>query len=163
METSNLKNMVVLKNLPSNIVDEAIIVLKTNKKAKKLQKIEKNNKTTENEENKKDKEYILKEAEMLVNNYISKIENIVSKLIVNTNNIDKNSSQLLTKANLDSVFSLRSKIIEIKHIKSGEIVGYDGKYIASKDEIIGIVPIGYRDGIIRYNTGRYVYINDKRS
>ena len=46
METSNLKNMVVLKNLPSNIVDEAIIVLKTNKKAKKLQKIEKNNKTT---------------------------------------------------------------------------------------------------------------------
>ena len=49
METSNLKNMVVLKNLPSNIVDEAIIVLKTNKKAKKLQKIEKNNKTTENE------------------------------------------------------------------------------------------------------------------
>ena len=44
METSNLKNMVVLKNLPSNIVDEAIIVLKTNKKAKKLQKIEKNNK-----------------------------------------------------------------------------------------------------------------------
>ena len=40
METSNLKNMVVLKNLPSNIVDEAIIVLKTNKKAKKLQKID---------------------------------------------------------------------------------------------------------------------------
>ena len=40
METSNLKNMVVLKNLPSNIVDEAIIVLKANKKTKKLQKIE---------------------------------------------------------------------------------------------------------------------------
>ena len=34
METSKLKNMVVLKNLPSNIVDEAIIVLKTNKKVK---------------------------------------------------------------------------------------------------------------------------------
>ena len=44
METSKLKNMVVLKNLPSNIVDEAIIVLKTNKKVKKLQKIEKNKK-----------------------------------------------------------------------------------------------------------------------
>ena len=41
METSNLKNMVVLKNLPSNIVDEAIIVLKANKKTKKLQKIDK--------------------------------------------------------------------------------------------------------------------------
>ena len=90
METSNLKNMVVLKNLPSNIVDEAIIVLKTNKKAKKLQKIEKNNKTTDNEENKKDKEYILKEAEMLVNNYISKIENKDnSKIIINKDKKEK--------------------------------------------------------------------------
>ena len=66
MEASNLKNMVVLKNLPSNIVDEAIIVLKTNKKSKKLQKIEKNNQV--------DKDYILKEAEMLVNSYVSKVE-----------------------------------------------------------------------------------------
>ena len=31
MESSKLKNMVVLKNLPSNIVDEAIIVLKKRK------------------------------------------------------------------------------------------------------------------------------------
>lgn len=64
------------------------------------------------------------------------------------------------KLNLDSVFSLKSKIIEIKHIKNGESVGYDGEYTATKDEIIGIVPIGYRDGIIRHNTGRYVYINN---
>ena len=72
MEASNLKNMVVLKNLPSNIVDEAIIVLKTNKKAKKLQKIEKNNQV--DKEEKKDKDDVLKEAEMLVNSYISKVE-----------------------------------------------------------------------------------------
>ena len=75
MEASNLKNMVVLKNLPSNIVDEAIIVLKTNKKARKLQKVEKNTKSVNKIESKKDKDYILREAEMLVNNYISKIEN----------------------------------------------------------------------------------------
>ena len=83
METSKLKNMVVLKNLPSNIVDEAIIVLKTNKKVKKLQKIEKNKNKTENDNDKKDKEYILKEAEMLVNNYISKLENNEKKNIFN--------------------------------------------------------------------------------
>ena len=83
METSKLKNMVVLKNLPSNIVDEAIIVLKTNKKVKKLKKIEKNKKKVENENDKKDKEYILKEAEMIVNNYISKIENNDKKNIFN--------------------------------------------------------------------------------
>lgn len=83
METSKLKNMVVLKNLPSNIVDEAIIVLKANKKVKKLQKIEQNKNLISNENEKKDKEYILKEAEMLVNNYISKIENNEKKNIFN--------------------------------------------------------------------------------
>lgn len=51
--------------------------------------------------------------------------------------------------NLESVFTLKSKIIEIKHIKDGDTVGYDGNYKATKDELIGIVPIGYADGIIR--------------
>ena len=83
METSKLKNIVVLKNLPSNIVDEAIIVLKANKKAKKLQKIEQNKNLINNENEKKDKEYILREAEMLVNNYISKIEKNENKNIFN--------------------------------------------------------------------------------
>ena len=87
METSNLKNMVVLKNLPSNIVDEAIIVLKANKKTKKLQKIE-NKKILENQENKKDKEYILKEAEMILNNYISKIENKENDKIIISKDTD---------------------------------------------------------------------------
>ena len=87
METSNLKNMVVLKNLPSNIVDEAIIVLKANKKTKKLQKIE-NKKILENQESKKDKEYILKEAGMIVNNYISKIENKENDKIIISKDTD---------------------------------------------------------------------------
>ena len=71
MNQGGLKNMVVLKNLPSNIVEEAIIVLKTNKKIKQVEKIEKE-KMTENKDTKDD--YILKEAEMLVNTYISKLE-----------------------------------------------------------------------------------------
>lgn len=74
MNQSNLKNMVVLKNLPSNIVEEAIVILKTNKKIKKLEKIEKN-KVIEDTSNKtKENDYILKEAEMLVSNYISGLE-----------------------------------------------------------------------------------------
>lgn len=83
MESSKLKNIVVLKNLPSNIVDEAIIVLKANKNVKKLQKIEQNKNSISDENEKKDKEYILKEAEMLVNSYISKIENNEKKNIFN--------------------------------------------------------------------------------
>ena len=49
MNQGGLKNMVVLKNLPSNIVEEAIIVLKTNKKIKQVEKIEKE-KMTENKD-----------------------------------------------------------------------------------------------------------------
>lgn len=74
METSKMKNMVVLKNLPSNLVEEAIVVLKSSKKVRKLEKIEKNAKAPKKETIKKEKDYILKEAEMLVSNYIAKLE-----------------------------------------------------------------------------------------
>ena len=74
METSKMKNMVVLKNLPSNLVEEAIVILKSSKKVKKLEKIEKNAKVTKSENVRKEKDYILKEAEMLISSYISKLE-----------------------------------------------------------------------------------------
>lgn len=74
METSNMKNMVVLKNLPSNLVEEAIVILKSSKKVKKLEKIDKNNKREEAKSVKREKDYVLREAEMLVSNYISDLE-----------------------------------------------------------------------------------------
>ena len=40
MNTENMKNMVVLKNLPSNIVEEAIVVLKNNEVVKDRELIE---------------------------------------------------------------------------------------------------------------------------
>lgn len=78
MENGKMKNMVVLKNLPSNLVEEAIIVLKSSKKVKKLEKIDKKDKKANKEKPKnapKEKDYIVKEAEMLISNYISRLEN----------------------------------------------------------------------------------------
>ncbi len=60
-----------------------------------------------------------------------------------------------------STFKLKSKIIEIKKIYKGETVGYNARYKAKEDEYIGILPVGYADGIIRANTGRHVYIKNK--
>lgn len=76
MNQSGLKNMVVLRNLPSNIVEEAIVVLKTNSRVKQDEKIEnrKIDKDNKNINTSKENDYILKEAEMLVNNYIKKVE-----------------------------------------------------------------------------------------
>ena len=75
METNSLKNIIVLKSLPSNIIEEAIIILKSNKYAKKLQMIEKNNNKELEEKESNSKEYIIKEAEALLSSYISKVEN----------------------------------------------------------------------------------------
>ena len=63
---------------------------------------------------------------------------------------------------LKSTFSLYSKIIQINKLKPGETVGYNGAYKAEDNELIGVVQIGYADGIIRKNTGRYVYINNNK-
>ena len=78
MEISNMKNIIVLKNLPSNLVEEAIVILKTNKEAKKLEYIEKNSKANV-DSGKKTKEYMVREAESVISTYISKIEDNKNK------------------------------------------------------------------------------------
>ncbi|MBS7020883.1 MAG: alanine racemase [Firmicutes bacterium] len=64
---------------------------------------------------------------------------------------------------LDSTFQLRSEIIQIQTLRKGETVGYDGIYQATEEkERIGVVSIGYADGIVRANCGRTVTINHKK-
>lgn len=85
MDIGQMKNIVVLKNLPSNIVDEAIMVLKPNKKVKNIQYI----KRSEEKEKvqKPESGYIVKEAEMLISNYLKEIEE--SRNLKKTNNWEK--------------------------------------------------------------------------
>ena len=59
-----------------------------------------------------------------------------------------------------STFSMYSEVIQINEIED-EILGYNGAYKANGKERIAVIPIGYADGIIRKNTGRNVYINNK--
>lgn len=75
MESSDMKNMVVLKNLPSNMVEEAIIIFKETQKVKQKELIDKGKKNNSSEIHSKSRDYILKEAEMLVTDYIKRIEN----------------------------------------------------------------------------------------
>ena len=51
MEENKMKNLIVLKNLPSNIIEEAFIVLKDNKKVKNIEYT--NKFTLENKEDKR--------------------------------------------------------------------------------------------------------------
>lgn len=52
-------------------------------------------------------------------------------------------------AELQPALRLSTTLIQIKHIKKGDTVGYDGTFIASEDMKIGVLPIGYHDGMDR--------------
>ena len=73
MDLNNMKNTIILKNLPSNMVQEAYVVFKDNVKIHKIENAEKNKKAS-NELKDKNKEYMIKEAEMVIKDYISRIE-----------------------------------------------------------------------------------------
>lgn len=51
--------------------------------------------------------------------------------------------------NLKPVLALKSKIIQIKRLQKGDRVGYGGTYKAKKDVLLGVLPIGYCDGVDR--------------
>lgn len=106
MDISKMRNIVVLKNLPSNLVDEAIVVLKENKKVKKYQYVDetvnkascKANKTANKNEKDSTEQYIVKEAEMLIDNYIKKLETKSPKW---KNNMKKLESKYKTSVKLN--------------------------------------------------------------
>ena len=76
MSIESMKNMVVLRNLPSNIVEEAIVILKPNVKLKNMDLAENKvkNKESKNKNKQDSKKYIVNEAEMIINNYLSNLE-----------------------------------------------------------------------------------------
>ena len=67
-----------------------------------------------------------------------------------------------TSLELKSTIELVSEIIDIKKLEKDETVSYNGTYTATTDELIGIVSIGYADGVNRHLKGAYIYINDKK-
>lgn len=65
MNNLDMKNIIVLKDLPSNIIDEAIVILKNNK-IKKNEKLENNNEYINTS--------IINEAKNVITEYIEKLE-----------------------------------------------------------------------------------------
>lgn len=55
----------------------------------------------------------------------------------------------LGELGLNPAMSLVTKIIQIKKIKKGQTVSYGGEWVAQRDSIIGVIPIGYADGLHR--------------
>ena len=50
---------------------------------------------------------------------------------------------------LQNVWTLKTKIAQIKHLKKGDSIGYNRQAILDKDSTIAVIPIGYADGFFR--------------
>ena len=90
----------------------------------------------------------------------NKLRNIKRKLYKKKNKISKTNLELPIE--LKPAFKMYTQFLQIKKVKKGEFVGYGAMYRAKKDIIIGIMAVGYDDGIFRKSSGRYVTINNKR-
>lgn len=102
MKTDVMKNVIILKNLPSNLIDEAIVIVKDKKKIKDINYSEfikdggekfssSTSRQTSNrviqgymkeedlkkleDTKKEERKYVIKEAEIVVTNYLNKIDN----------------------------------------------------------------------------------------
>ena len=92
MDIKNMKKNIILKDLPSNVVEEAFVILKDNvkihnKEITNIKDKENGNKNVDekniNDNNgKNNNRYLIKEAEMIVNEYVSKV---AESSIKNTN------------------------------------------------------------------------------
>ena len=90
----------------------------------------------------------------------NKLRAIKRNLYKRKNNISETTVDLPIE--LKPAFKMYSEIIQIKKIKKGEFVGYGAIYRAEQNEVIGIMPVGYDDGIFRKSRGRFVSINNKK-
>lgn len=87
-----MKNIVVLRNLPSNLVEEAFVIIKGDRK--QIKSIKNKSISSEIKTVNKPKDYIVKEAEMVITNYVSNLESQRKGKRKNSKNLEKKYKRL---------------------------------------------------------------------
>ena len=72
---------------------------------------------------------------------------------------------LSTDIGLEKCISIESRIINIRNVKKGEYISYGENNRLEKDTAVGIIPMGYAQGIQMQieNKGAYVLVNGKKA
>lgn len=60
-----------------------------------------------------------------------------------------------------SVVELTSTVVNIIELKSGEMVGYNRRFVADRDIKVAVVPLGYADGFSLKNIGIVLLVKNK--
>ncbi len=58
---------------------------------------------------------------------------------------------------LKCVSTLKTTILQLRHVKAGDSIGYSRRTILERDSVIGAIPIGYADGLNRRLGNRHGY------
>jgi alanine racemase len=58
---------------------------------------------------------------------------------------------------LHTVSTLKTTILQMRHVPAGETVGYSRKGKIERDSVIAAIPIGYADGLNRHLGNRHCY------
>lgn len=70
---------------------------------------------------------------------------------------------LSSERKLKPAMTLESKIIKIRVLKKGDSVSYGRTFVSKKKMVIGVIPIGYADGLPRALSNKgYVYCKGKK-
>ena len=66
---------------------------------------------------------------------------------------------------IHTVSTLKTTILQLRHVPAGDTVGYSRKGQIDHDSVIAAIPIGYADGMNRHLGNRYCYclVNGKRA
>jgi alanine racemase len=66
--------------------------------------------------------------------------------------VDPRSNRILS-----TVSTLKTTILQLRHVPAGETVGYSRKGKIERDSVIAAIPIGYADGLNRHLGNRHCY------
>lgn len=50
---------------------------------------------------------------------------------------------------LKNVISLKARIVQIKRVKKGELIGYGKHFYTNEETLVGVLALGYADGLVR--------------
>lgn len=66
---------------------------------------------------------------------------------------------------INTVSTLKTTILQLRHVPAGETVGYSRKGVLTRDSVIAAIPIGYADGLNRHLGNRHCYclVNGQRA
>lgn len=66
---------------------------------------------------------------------------------------------------INNVSTLKTTILQLRHVKAGDSIGYSRRTVVEKDSLIGAIPIGYADGLNRRlgNRNGYCLVNGQKA